>query len=307
MIGHRTITIEHLPNEVFLGIFSFHRLLSGSYLPLAVGRPPSAAWRWHTLAHVCQRWRDLIFSSLRQLEARLIIPRKSPKTPLDSWPALPLSVWYEGNNNYVPEAQEADVAAAFEHSDRIREIRLPVTMGYSLWRSICNKSFPELEHLTLVGPSRVTPPPEFLGQTTPLPRLRRILLVSFHLPALPQLLLSSRGLVSLHLGFSTLTRYGFISPQVLSTALSSTTQLEYLYITCDRVRIESHPELTSPNSSPHGLVVLPALTYFSCGRFIEYLENFVSWIHAPHLMRLVVHADQSIFDVPQLSQFISRT
>src|SRR5712671_5779794 len=175
MIGHRTITIEHLPNEVFLGIFSFHRLLSGSYLPLAVGRPPSAAWRWHTLAHVCQRWRDLIFSSLRQLEARLIIPRKSPKTPLDSWPALPLSVWYEGNNNYVPEAQEADVAAAFEHSDRIREIRLPVTMGYSLWRSICNKSFPELEHLTLVGPSRVTPPPEFLGSTTPPPRLRRIL------------------------------------------------------------------------------------------------------------------------------------
>jgi len=36
--------------------------------------------------------------------------------------------------------------AAFEHSDRIREIHLPVTIGYSFWISICNTSFLELEH-----------------------------------------------------------------------------------------------------------------------------------------------------------------
>ena len=318
MVDNRTITIEYLPNELLLLIFSFHRLLFGegnrpphqenihlliylstfrknrgffcaslllkmhlginffsilgslstfrlfhSYESKKVsGRFPdaSAAWRWHTLAHVCRRWRDLIFSSIRHLKARLILPRKSPKTPPNSWPALPLSVWYSGNANYMPWEQEADIA--FKNSDRIHEISLPMMIGLLFWRLVCNKSLPELECLTLYGPPRIT------------------------LPPLPQLLLSSRGLASLHLGLSTLTRYGLISPEVHSTALSSTTQLEYLCITCDRVRSESHLELTSPNSSPHGLVVLPALTYFSCGRFIEYLENFVSWIHAPHLMRL---------------------
>jgi len=169
MIGHRTITIEHLPNEVFLGIFSFHRLLSGSYLPPAVGRPPSAAWRWHTLAHVCQRWRDIIFSSLRHLETRLIIPRKSPKTPLDSWPALPLSVWYSHSNKYMPKEQKADVVAAFDHSDRIREICLPTEMDDSFWTSIGNKSFLESERLELYGPPTITLPHEFLGRSGPLP------------------------------------------------------------------------------------------------------------------------------------------
>ena len=56
-----------------------------------------------------------------------------------------------------------------------------------------------------------------------------------------------------------------------------------------------------------GKFVLPALTYFYFGCFIEYLENFVSWIHAPNLMKLIVHSDRCVLDVPQLSQFISRT
>src|SRR5712675_2973401 len=301
MVDNGTITIEYLPNELLLHVFSFHRLLSSKG-----NRPSSATWRWYILAHVCQRWRDLIFSSLHHLEAHLIVPRKSPKTPLDSWPSIPISVWYP-SNGYMSKDQIADVVSALEHSDRIREIRLPMTMGRLFWTSIGNKSFPELEHLTLCGPHSITLPHEFFGGSTPHPRLRSILLIGFHLPALPKLLLSSRGLVSLHLGSSTLTGKGFISPEVLSNALSSTTQLEYLYITCGRFPVESHPELTSTNSAPHNLVVLPALTYFRIGSFIKYLENFVSWINAPHLMKLIVDVDRSIFDVPQLSQFISRT
>src|SRR5712675_1553472 len=171
MVDNRTIAIEYLPNELLLLIFSFHRLLFGEG-----NRPPSAAWRWHTLAHVCRRWRDLIFSSIRHLKARLILPRKSPKTPPDSWPALPLSVWYSGNANYMPWEQEADILTAFKNSDRIHEISLPMMIGLLFWRLVCNKSLPELECLTLYGPPRIT------------------------LPPLPQLLLSSRGLVTLHLG-----------------------------------------------------------------------------------------------------------
>jgi len=304
MVDHRAITIECLPNELLLHIFSFHRLLSGQSYPDC---PPSVAWRWHTLAHVCQRWRDLVFWSLHHLEARLTIPRKSPKMPLYSWPALPLSIWYSAfDHQYsmrVPKDQRADVVAAFEYSDRIREICLPTEMGYSFWASVGGKSFLELEHLELYGPPFITLPREFLCGPTPLPRLRTIFLRYLHLPGLPQLLSSSRGLVSLRLDSHNLIGTGSISPEDLSTALSSTTKLEHLRITCVK-----HPlNLRSLNSSPDNLVVLPALTYFHFGDSIEYLENLVSWIHAPHLMNLIVDDYEDILDVPQLSQFISRT
>jgi len=167
-----------------------------------------------------------------------------------------------------------------------------------------------LEYLALSG-SRLdffpfALPRDFLGGSTSPRGLRNIVLNRLHLPALPQLLSSNRDLVSLHLGNYTLTCIGFISPEVLSTSLSATTHLEYLYIDCVLVRTESYPELTSGNSSP--LVVLPALTYFHFGGFIEYMESFVSRIHAPHLENLDVYSGfQSVLDIPQLSQFISRT
>jgi len=235
-----------------------------------------------------------------------MIPRKSPKTPLDSWPALPLSVWTPDDGDSNQEEQKADVVAAFRNSDRIREINLSITRDNSFLTSIRNKSLPELEYLTLIGPPSITLPPEFLGGSTPLPRLRHILLVGLHIPALPQLLLSSRGLVSLYLDSHNFSRTEFISPVDLSTALSSTTQLEYLHITCPSLPIRFHSEPTGPNSSPHNFV-LPALTFLYFSGFIEYLENLVFRIHAPHLMELIVFFHQNVFIVPQLSQFISRT
>ena len=305
MVDHRAISIEYLPNEFLLHIFSFHQLLSGQSYP---DRPLSVAWRWHTLAHVCQQWRDLIFWSLCHLEVRLTIPRKSPKTPLYSWPALPLSVWYSAFDYQYSlrmlKDQRADVVAAFEYSDRICEICLPTEMGdYSFWASVSGKSFLELEHLELYGPPFIDLPDDFLCGPTPLPRLRTIVLRCIHLPGLPQLLSSSRGLVCLRLDSHTLTGNRSISPEVLATALSSATKLEHLRITC----VEPDPDLRGLNSSLDDLVVLPALTYFHFGDSIEYLENLVSWIHAPHLMNLIVDVCEGVLDVPQLSQFISRT
>ncbi|KAH9954676.1 hypothetical protein BC827DRAFT_1272425 [Russula dissimulans] len=304
MVDHHTLTIQYLPNELLLHIFSFHRLLSGEH-----NRPPPAARRWHRLAHVCQRWRNLIFASLHHLEARLIIPRKSPETPLDSWPALPLSVWYEGYA-HASKKQIADIVPAFEHSERIREIRLSMKMRRSFWTPFRNKSSPELEHLALLGIDDcfcpIALPHEFLGGPTCPRRLRNIFLDSIYLPALPQLLSSNRDLVSLHLGSYALP-HRLVSPVELSTALSATTQLEYLYICCIGFSPEDHSELTSVNSSPRNPVVLPALTYFEFVDSIYYLENLVSRIHAPHLLKLVVYPDRPILDVPQLSQFISRT
>jgi len=150
MVDHRTFTIQSLPNEVLLLIFSFHRLLSATSNCL-----PSVAWRWHVLVHVCQRWRYLIFGSLRHLGARLVIPRNSLKTPLDSWSALPLSIWHESEDyseDYMSREQMDNILAAFEHSDRIREMSFSVASCYPLSRlTHHNGSFLTLEHLALSG------------------------------------------------------------------------------------------------------------------------------------------------------------
>ncbi|KAH9954683.1 hypothetical protein BC827DRAFT_1272429 [Russula dissimulans] len=60
-------------------------------------------------------------------------------------------------------------------------------------------------------------------------------------------------------------------------------------------------------SSPLNLVVLPALNYFHFGGITKYMESFVSRIDAPDLEKLDISSDQSVIDIPQLSQFISRT
>ena len=84
---------------------------------------------------------------------------------------------------------------------------LPPTMGYSFWKPLCKKSFLELEHLAFSWYGNpLALPSEFLGGSSSPRRLHNILLKGLYLPALPQLLSSSRDLVSLHLGYYTLTR-----------------------------------------------------------------------------------------------------
>jgi hypothetical protein len=77
-----------LPDDVLLDIFDHHRLAAQDYSVLE-------PWEWHRLAHVCKRWRTIIFDSPRRLELRLVYTyRKPPRKNLDCWPDLPLSIWY---------------------------------------------------------------------------------------------------------------------------------------------------------------------------------------------------------------------
>ena len=60
-----TSWIEILPDEILLEIFDCLRLA------ITQGNS-SEPWKWHRLAHVCQRWRNLIFESPRRLDLRLV-------------------------------------------------------------------------------------------------------------------------------------------------------------------------------------------------------------------------------------------
>src|SRR6266404_4950141 len=185
--------ISMLPNEILLEIFDCHRL--------ATLENSSDPWKWHRLAHVCQRWRGLIFESPRRLDLRLVYTYKNPlRKSLDLWPDLPLSVWYPRsprNQRLAPEDEE-NVLAVLKHANRICEINLSMT------RQLASKSagslkaaFPNLQRLQLRSQETMRPlliPGGFLGGSTPL--LRDIHLVRTIFPTLPVLLLSAQVLVS---------------------------------------------------------------------------------------------------------------
>ena len=71
---------------------------------------------WHTLVHVCRKWRTIVLGSPRRLDLRLFCKDTTPvKETLAVWPPLPIVI---GQHN--PERQSMDnIIAALEHNNRI--------------------------------------------------------------------------------------------------------------------------------------------------------------------------------------------
>jgi hypothetical protein len=106
-------TIEKLSDDVLLESFDF-------YLNNETLHGRRIADKWHTLVHVCRRWRNVVFASLRRLDLRLLCRNDRPvRAMLDIWPALPINIrmesWGPGLDNLI---------AALEHPDRVRSISL---------------------------------------------------------------------------------------------------------------------------------------------------------------------------------------
>jgi len=298
----RLVTINVLPDDALLLIFSFHRRLSASdYPPLLV------YWKWHGLAHVCRRWRYVIFASPYHLKLRLVITRKRCTT-FECWPPFPISIW-SGSANDLSLGDDNNVVTALKHSDRIHEINLNISTSM-LAKSTAwvENSFPALEFLQLRSPHEpIVLPNTFLmgGSDGPPRRLREIVLCNVSLPHC--LLRPNRDLVSLRLHLNHVGA-GLLSAEALAAALSETHQLKSLFVG-SHPPTSSYPDQRSahPSSLTNTRIVLCALAAFEFDGPCEYLEDLVSRIDAPILRQLVVSFPQSVFDVPQLSQFISRT
>jgi hypothetical protein len=76
---------------------------------------------WHTLIHVCRRWRTIVLASPRRLNLQLLCTSRRPMRQIpDVWLALPI---------VVSDAHDAmndtdSILAALEHTDCVREIVL---------------------------------------------------------------------------------------------------------------------------------------------------------------------------------------
>ena len=277
-----------LPDDTLLEMFTF-------YLDEARGIDG-----WHTLVHVCRRWRTVIFTSPRRLNLQLLCTSRRPvRELLDIWPALPIIISdrsgaMEGAHNII---------AALERNDRVRELDLWNASSSLLegFASLPPDPFPVLTSLQLHSNDESSPvlPESFLGASAP--RLRSLFFGGIPFLGVQKLLSSAHDLVTLHL--RDIPHSGYISPEVTVTCLSSMTSLTTLYLAFRSPR--SYPN--QARRRPLSLATLPALTSFQFKGVSEYFEDLVSRIDAPELnMVEILFFNQVIFNIPQLPQFIDR-
>ena len=290
-------SIDILPDDILLEVFEFCMDQNQTLIS-------KTEW-WQSLVHVCRRWRCVVFRSSRCLRLRL---RCTPKTPvrdtLDIWPPFPLVV----DNIAGPTEDMDNVVAALERRDRVDRIHLYEVNGSSFEKVLAEmqEPFPELMflYLELSSKEELVPivPDSFLGRSAP--RLRVLLLEGILFPGLPKLLLSATNLVDLYLW--NIPHSGYISPDVVVTALSTLTSLQRLDLGFRSPR--SHPDQAS-RLPPHPThTVLPSLTTIFFKGVCEYLDDLVARIDAPQLNNLyIMFFNDVVFDAPQFIQFISRT
>ena len=283
-----------LPDDVLLEIFDF-------YL-----RKIFRIEEWKTLAYVCRRWKSVVLQSPRRLNLRLLCTSKTPvKNILDLWPPLPFVI----QDSYPNFTSSADnIITALEHNDRVCQIDLNwctnSQLGYVT--AAMQKPFPELTYLHLGyggGLESQILPASFLGGTAP--RLQSLFLHRIPFPGLPKLLLSATHLVDLNL--SNIPCSGYMPAEAMATSLSALTGLKYLRLRFQYPR--PRPALESLRSPPPPLTrsILPSLTLIKFKGASEYLEKILAWIDAPRLLQMfITFFNQTIFDTPQLFQFISR-
>ncbi|KAH8978773.1 hypothetical protein EDB92DRAFT_2119071, partial [Lactarius akahatsu] len=101
-------TIDMLPDDVLLDIFDFCRV-DKAYDPWTL--------RWARLAHVCRKWRQVIFASPHRLRLQLGCARRTPvRKYLDVWPAFPIDIYYYIDDD--PTVND-NLIAALEHPNRV--------------------------------------------------------------------------------------------------------------------------------------------------------------------------------------------
>ena len=265
--------------------------------------------QWITLAHVCRRWRSVVFQSPQRLNLRLLCTPETPaRDALDIWPPLPLVIRY----TFGDETSSVDnIIAALERNGRVCQIQLmnltSSQMRYVTDSATMHKPFPELTDiwLSIYVDDRPGPilPYSFLGGTAP--RLRSLNFRGIPSLGLPKLLLSATHLF--YLDLYDIPRSGYIPPDAMATGLSALASLEYLHLHFRHPRPRPALETRRPPPSPLTRSILPNLTKVRFKGASEYLEGILARIDAPRLDDLsITFFNQIIFDLPRLSRFISR-
>ena len=291
-------------------------------------------WDWLRLAHVCRRWRDVISISPHRLDLWILCTGKSGGVPIErilcssSWSSVPLIVRFKASTVTSPRNGQGlllllpdNIAAALRHWDRICEIDIGVSRALAgpIVEVIHEPPLQALKSIRVTVENATEPPllirNSLLGGSAP--HLREIKLdgIAFPFPAVQQVLSSTNSLVELHL--SNVPNEVYFSPDNLVTTLSTLIHLKSLTIgfhsPASRPPPPPPPPPSPSSSTTHRpptkrSITLSSLTHLDFHGASEYLEEFVAQIDdSPSLNKITIKLfNQILFEIPQLSRFITR-
>lgn len=292
-LGH--LTVDILSDDDLLHIFTLYRQDRQGF------RYSDDDWPWHSLLHVCQRWRQIIFAWPHHLDLRLDCKSEAAVAKArDVWPALPISIQSALNH----ESGDGIIFAIEQHRDCIAGINLSGLTGPQLEKCVAlmQGPFPVLRTLSLGSNVDLPPviPDGFSGGSAP--RLQMLKLDYIPFTTLPSLLLSASNLVDLHFAHRSST--GYILPDAMAAFLSVLTKLQSIHIVF-RYGGSFPKHQTNRCPAPLTRSVLPALASFAFKGDSEYSEDLIARLDAPHLNHLSLKFFyQTVFDVPQVPRFI---
>jgi len=278
--------IEVLPEEILLEVFAFYvyEVYSNE--------------KWKTLVHVCRRWRSIVFAAPRRLNLQLICDDGTPPSKmLRVWPPLPIVVRVNGGADEIGLI----VLTLLEERDRICKVEVDNGLDDELKElvGVMKVPFPALTDLCIHSLFGASLPESLLGGSAP--NLRTLHLMNVAFPALPNLLSSSSGLVSLSL--FDIPHSWYTSFEAMVDCLSSLTRLEYLEIGFNPYR--PRPNQASRHPPPLTRTVFPVLSEISLRGVMEYLDQILAHIEAPLLNDVHIEFfDPPTFDTSRITACI---
>ena len=299
---------HNLPEDVLLEIFDAYRQfheLQPDYEKVWNSRDG-----WFKLAHVCVRWRRIVFSSSSRLHVRLLFtPRRSSKDPvLSGLPHFPILIDYRIESWRTEKEETIGLAAIEQHRSRVHGIAIRSPYRPGLLKSLSHP-FPELEsfkmggHLLPINDSVTDLLVALLSGSAS--SLRRLTLQKVKLARLSPLLSSTTGLEKLALKLWATPGIHlevFLIPNL--QRMSCLRRLELKFLMYDRV-IAASPNPPLP-ASARDVVPLPRLTDLIFVGHSSYLEILATRLAAPSLQRLEAeyYGEDATSPLPQLCKFI---
>ena len=258
---------------------------------------------WYALAHVCQRWRNIILGSATYLGLSLLCTYGTPVADLLAYsPPLPLIVGYFRSDREPTTEDEEGIILALKQRDRVRRVRFGNAVMQKLFMAM-DEEYPILEYLYITRRIEDNSTIPRFSESFQAPHLRQLALVGFAHPIGSRLLTTAVGLVTLNLAMIHPSTY--FHPNTLLQWISLMPHLGTLKIyfkssipSRDIERQLTHAPIIAP-------ITLPNLHSFDFQGVSAYLEALVHRITTPRLKNLhISFFNQLTFSVPRLLQFI---
>ena len=297
MVAYRT-HVHDLDNDSLLQIFTCYQLEEEHNW--------NHRFTWQRLAHVCRRWRHLIFDSCTHLDMSLHITNDSPSIDtLSHLSPLPLVINFPDGTRTMERKDEDNIHFGLQQHGRVRQVILQApSSSLRMWLEPMNKLYPRLRDLSLLS-TTTEEMSLLLPETLQVPFLR---LLSLHGIGLPKGLQSLSSMVALSTLFLThIQEACYFPPRHLVTQLQNLYHLEELSIGfAIPIPLPSNERELLPAPIPP--VTLPTLRRLTFVGVDIYLDNLVAQINTPLLERLSVTLFfDLVFTLVNLTEFIHRT